>query len=177
MTRQMLLRSAIGMVAMTGLPLLAADQKPPTLHEAMKNVVAVQTQVVWDVSNDATDEDGNPDGSKLKPADWQKIASAARRVSEVAKRYAGEGPIVVVAPGQKIDGEGTANAWGGKEVQRAIDANPAAFRAFSGQMGTAMDRIVTATGKRDAKALADVAGSLDQVCESCHMAFWYPDQK
>jgi hypothetical protein len=31
----------------------------------MKNDVAVQTQVIWDVGNRAQDDQGNPDASKL----------------------------------------------------------------------------------------------------------------
>ena len=30
---------------------------------------------------------------------------------------------------------------------------------------------------KDAAKLFEVSGALDQVCESCHMKFWYPEQK
>jgi cytochrome c556 len=158
----------------------AADTKPvasTTLHEAMKNVVAVQTQIVWDVSNEASNDAGEPDASKLKPADWAKIANAAMKVSQVAQAYAQEGPVVVARPGQKIDGEGTPNAWGAKQVQGAIEKNPAAFRAFASQLKVAMDGVVASTRSKNAAKLAEASGTLDQICENCHTQFWYPEQK
>ena len=39
------------------------------LHDLMKNVVATQTQVIWDVGNRAQDDQGNPDASKLAADD------------------------------------------------------------------------------------------------------------
>jgi hypothetical protein len=161
-----------------GVAVHAADPKPAYLHDAMKNIVAIQAQVIWDVSNDAVNDAGEPDATKLKAADWTKIANAAVKLRQVAQGYAGTGPVVVARPGEKIDGEGgTPEAWGAKKVQGAIDANPAAFHAFSNQLKTAMDDVVTATQTKNAGKLADVTGRLDQICEECHMTFWYPEQK
>ena len=60
---------------------------------------------------------------------------------------------------------------------RVIDANPAAFRARSQELVSSMDEIVAAAQSKDAAKLFEVSGSLDQVCENCHMQFWYPQQK
>jgi cytochrome c556 len=59
-------------------------------------------------------------------------------------------------------------------VQAAIDAQPARFRARSQALAASMDQIIAAAKARDAKKLFDVSGALDQVCEDCHMKFWYP---
>ena len=157
----------------------AAGPAPaPNLHDLMKNVVAVQTQVIWDVGNNAQDEKGNPDAAKLKAADWSKAAGAAGKVKEAAQTLAKAAHVMAAAPGQKIDGEGsTPGAFGAKQVQKAIDANPKAFQAFAQQLSTSMDEIVVAARAKDAAKLFDVSGRLDQECESCHTQFWYPDEK
>lgn len=54
----------------------------------MKDVVAVQAQVVWDVSNEALDDQGNPDASKLAAGDWTKLMDAGRKVRQVAQTLA-----------------------------------------------------------------------------------------
>lgn len=41
---------------------------PPNLHDAMKNVVTVQTQVIWDVGNQAQDDHGSPGLRELSHA-------------------------------------------------------------------------------------------------------------
>lgn len=155
----------------------AADPRPATVYELMKNVVAVQTQVVWDVGNNAMDDQGNPSAAKLKQADWDKVANAGAKVKQAAQALAQPGAIVVAAPGQKIDGEGNPGAWGAKQVQKAVDANPAAFRAFANQMQVLADQFVTAAKARDAVKFAAASNQMDQVCEQCHQQFWYPEQK
>jgi cytochrome c556 len=157
----------------------AADPAPaPNLHDLMKNIVAVQTQVIWDVGNNAQDEKGNPDPSKLKPADWNKVAGAAGKVKDAALTLAKATHVMAAAPGQKIDGEGkTPGAYGAKQVQKAIDANPKVLQAFAQQLSVSMDEIAGAARAKDAQKLFDVSGRLDQECEGCHTQFWYPDEK
>ena len=147
---------------------------PPNLHDPMKNIVAVQTQVIWDVGNQAQDDQGNPDASKLAAGDWSKIVDAAGKVRQVAQTLAQSAHVIVAAPGEKIEGEGNADALGAKQVQAAIDAQPAEFRARSQALAVSMDQIIAAAKAKDAKKLFDVSGALDQVCEDCHMKFWYP---
>jgi hypothetical protein len=158
----------------------AAEKAPaaPNLHELMKNIVAIQTQVIWDVGNNAQDDAGNPDPSKIKPADWTKVATAAGKVKDAAHALATAPHVMAAAPGQKIDGEGgTPGAFGAKEVQKVLDAKPKVFQAFALQLTKSMDELLIASKARDAKTLFDVSGRLDQECEGCHMQFWYPDEK
>lgn len=150
---------------------------PPDLHEPMKSIVAVQTQVIWDVGNQAQDDQGNPDPSRLAAGDWNKIIDAAGKVRQVAQALAQSEHVVVAAPGVKIEGEGNPDALGVKQVQAAIDANPAEFRARSQALAASMGQIVAAAKAKDARTLFDVSGALDQVCEDCHVKFWYPEQK
>ena len=150
---------------------------PGNLHALMKDVVAPQTQIVWDMGNQALNDQGNPDASKLKPADWAKIAAAAGKVKQASLTLAQAEHAIAAAPGQKIDGEGNPDAFGAKDVQKVLDANPKLFRAFAQQLAVSMDEVITSTQKKNATQLADVSGRLDQVCEQCHLQFWYPNQK
>ncbi len=150
---------------------------PPNLHELMKNVVAVQAQLIWDVGNRAQDDQGNPDAAKLKPTDWTRIIAAGGKVKQAAQALAQAEHVMAAAPGQKLDGEGNPGTFGAKQVQSAIDANPKVFRAFAQALGVSMDQIVAAAQTKDAAKLFDVSGRLDQVCEDCHVQFWYPEQK
>ena len=157
----------------------AAESAPaPNLHELMKNIVAIQTQVIWDVGNTAQDDAGNPDPKKMKPADWAKVGTAATKVRDAMQTLAKAPHVMAAAPGQKIDGEGgTPGAFGAKEVQKAIDANPKVFQAFAQQLNKSMEELIAASKTKDAKKLFDVSGRIDQECEACHQQFWYPDEK
>jgi cytochrome c556 len=157
----------------------AADQAAaPNLHNLMKNIVAVQTQVIWDVGNNAQDDSGNPDPRKMKPADWAKVNDAASKVKDALQSLAKAPHVMAAAPGQKIDGEGgTPGAFGAKEVQKAIDAQPKVFQAFAIQLSGSMDELLAAVKAKNTQKFFDVSGRLDQECEVCHQTFWYPDEK
>src|SRR5215470_10589910 len=117
----------------------------PNLHDVMKKIVAVQAQVIWDVGNTAQDDKGNPDASKLKPADWTKIVTAGTQVKTVAQTLAKADHVLAAAPGQKIDGEGaTPDAPTAKQVQGYLDKDPQVFRAFAQALTVSMDQIVAA---------------------------------
>ena len=150
---------------------------PADLHDLMKNVVAVQTQVVWDIGNQALDDQGNPDASKLAAADWTRIIDAATKVRQASQTLARADHVQAAAPGMKIEGEGNSGALGAKQVQALIDKDPAGFRAMSQALAGSMEQIGAAAKAKDAAKLFEVSGALDQVCESCHMKFWYPEQK
>jgi cytochrome c556 len=148
---------------------------PSNLHQIMTKVVAPETQVVWDVSNKALENEGTP-GGKLNAGDWAKIAAAAGAVKDSSHRLATAQRVLAASPGVKIDGEGAPGAFGAKQVQAAIDANPAAFHAFAQQLATVMEDVIVSAQHRDVAKLTDDAGRLDQACEDCHLQFWYPTQ-
>ena len=76
--------------------------------------VAQQAQVI-DIGGAAIDDEGNPDASKLKPADWDSIANVAGKGKHNAKALV-EAKQLVAAPGQKISGEENPGALDAKGV-------------------------------------------------------------
>lgn len=148
----------------------------PNLHQLMKNVVATQTQAIWDVTNNAMDDNGEPDLTKLKPKDWARLAEAAVRVKAAAQNLASAPQVLAAAPGEKLEGEGgTSGGYGAKQVQEAMDANPKAFQAFAQQLNGSMDEIIAGVKAKNATKVFEVSNRLDQECEGCHKQFWYPD--
>lgn len=152
----------------------AEDAAPVNVHEAMKATIVPQTQSVWDISNKLLADAGS--AVQLKPAEWEQVAKAALAGKAASVKLAEAQRFLAAAPHQKIQGEGNPGAFGAKQVQAAIDANPAAFRAFARQLAAVMDEVVVSTRTKDAAKLTDAAGQLDQVCEACHQQFWYPNQ-
>lgn len=160
--------------------LLAAEgwtQKPaPTVHEAMKDVIAPQATVLWDVSNGALDDNGNPDGSKMTAAQWNQIVDAGQRMHEMAVALATADKLVASAPGVAIESEGQPEGSTAAQVQGFIDADPKTFVAHAKALAAAAETFVTAARAKDAAKLGEVSGTLDQVCEECHQQYWYPNE-
>lgn len=154
----------------------AADS-PLTVNEAMKDVIAPQTQIVWDVSNMAIDDKGDADGSKLTDDDWKKIIAAGDRVSARLKALAGADHLKVAQPGVKIQSEGNPGAWGAADVQKAIDADPKGFKNQAIKLAAALDATVAAAKAHNAQLLQDSSNQIDGICEDCHKQYWYPNLK
>lgn len=151
----------------------ADDSKPVNVHQLMKAGIAPQTQVVWDVSNKTLEDEG----AKLQPAEWDKIVKAASAVKSASTKLVTAPRLLAAAPNEKIQDEGAPGAFGAKEVQAVIDANPAVFHAFAQQLAAVMDEVTASAKTKDVAKLNDAAGRLDQVCEACHQQFWYPNQR
>jgi hypothetical protein len=166
-----------GLLAVCVLGLCGAGAAPPSLHASMKKVVAPEAQALWDISNKATDGDGEPIAGKLTAADWDKLIEGSRRLKARAGALAQARRIEVAGPGETIQDEGAPEAPTREEIQRLLDADLPAFNTFAAQLAGAADQVSSAARKKDIKAVSEVANQLDELCESCHVTFWYPKQK
>jgi hypothetical protein len=174
-------RLVIGMAAAGLMMAVVHAQAPtpspaPTIHAAMKDVIAPQAQALWDVGNEAMDDNGNPDAKRLSAAQWAQLATAGQKVKDMSLALAMVDRPVVVAPGATIQGEGDPNSSSAKQVQGFVDANPAGFAEQARKLAAVADDFVVAAKARDAAKLGLASGNLDQVCEDCHMQYWYPQQ-
>jgi hypothetical protein len=163
-------------LALGALLAAAADQPVPTVQASMSQVFAPGAQAIWDVTNRATDDAGRPDPSKITAADWDKLGQAGQRIQGSALGLA-RGPVTVAAPGVKIQDEGAGTGAGAAQVQGYIDAEPDLFAAHVQKLAETGATVAEAARAHDTAKLFEVADSLDQVCEGCHVQFWYPPAK
>ncbi|WP_305098325.1 cytochrome c [Croceibacterium aestuarii] len=158
-------------------PPSSAAPEPATLgvRKAMIDSVNPAALQIWAVGNDALDDDGAPDPSKLDSAALKDLKEGATLLGEGARRLAlardlrASGPDLV---GGKVP-EGVATR---EQIQAAIDANPAGFRAYAAVMGDQADGILKAIESGDKAAISDRLMSFDGACQSCHEKYWYVAQ-
>jgi len=62
------------------------------------------------------------------------------------------------------------------EIDERITANRAAFEELAVNLRNVARKALSAIDGRNSEELFNVGGEIDVVCESCHTAFWYPDQ-
>jgi cytochrome c556 len=133
--------------------------------------------VIWDVGNNAQNDQGDIDPAKLTAADWTKLVGAAGKVKRAAQSLAGAAHVTAAAAGQKLQDEGSPGAFKAADVQKVIDGQPKVMNAMAQALVSSMDEVLAAVAKHDGHKLADASGRLDEVCEACHKVFWYPNQK
>ena len=165
----------VGAIAVAG-TVIAADAAKVNLNLTMLTKVNPNALALWDATNKAQDDNGDVDPKKLNAAAWAKLADMGKAIEEGAQSLATSTAVMAAAPGAKLQDETNPGASKAADVQRYLDAKPAEFRKFAAALQKSGAGIVEAATKHDAKKLNDLSNSMDEVCESCHTVFWYPQQ-
>ncbi len=180
-----------GVIALASGVLLLAGCGPktpaPTVNASMTQIMAPQTQTIWDISSHAFNAKGDGlDPSKISSADWTQLEAAGRALRDRALVLATAKHVTAAAPGEHIMGQEAAGAaskigheWdaaNAKRVQALIDANPTLFAQRARVLADAGDTIVKAVPTRDVSKLYEVSSNMDEVCDGCHQKFWGTDE-
>jgi hypothetical protein len=138
----------------------ASDFLPQiTIVEIMDSMVMPSAQLVWDaVAYDVTAAGETITGPKTDE-DWQKLRWSAVALAETANNLAVPGEL---AP---------------EKIQALIEANRGAWIGHTHVLYEAAMQAVRAVDAKDPAQVSDAGGTIDTACESCHLQFWYPDQK
>jgi hypothetical protein len=59
-------------------------------------------------------------------------------------------------------------------LQQRLDSNRAAFNGFALALRNAAVRARSAIDEKNAEQLFQVGTEIDEICEGCHLVFWYP---
>lgn len=169
-----------GWIALSGLLafVAAAHAAEPQLFllPLMKDTVAPQAQILWDIGNKALDDDGNALATRLTSSDWAQLAAAARAIKTAAAAVAESPRMLIAPPGAKLQDEGAPGQATSRQIQGYIDANPRDFAAHARALADVSDGFINAATTRDAETLGEASARLDEVCEACHIQYWYPEQ-
>ncbi len=172
--------SAIG-AALAALALASCGSPAPqpreTLHQIMAGSIDPLADVIWGETSKAYGDDGRPQPGKLTPEEWAKVEQAARDMRVAAEKIASDPDIEVTKPGAKLLDEG--------RVPEAVTAAQVALYVQRDRPGLAVHArelmkealdIENAAKARDSVKAVYLAEQLDEVCEQCHVRYWYPEQ-
>jgi cytochrome c556 len=151
----------------------AVDDGTLYVRPSMQGPVNDATNALWDIGNNAMDDEGGIDPAQMDEAKWAKLVDAAGQLEAEAQTMASAQTIRAALPGEGAVVQPGAYAM--KDVQRYIDADPQAFRLLAKALGDHAAKISAAAKARDARNAGLLVGGLDQVCESCHAEYWYPE--
>jgi len=160
---------------------------PPTVNASMTQVMAPQTQTIWDITSHAFNARGDGlDAAKISPADWAKLEEAGRQLRDRALLLANAPHVIAAAPGETIMGADAVgapskigNTWdaaSARQVQAMIDANPKLFAERARILADAGGTVVKASKTQDVGPLYKVSSGMDEVCDGCHQKFWGTDE-
>ena len=148
-----------------------------TFHEVMKDKVDKNADALWDVSNAAIGDSAGLDPVKMTDERWAQIEARAEAVQQAALEIATMDPLIAAKPGVKISDEGIPGGHTAAMVQERFDKDPKKLRDLANALARHTGDLATAARAHDAARAGPLIDQLDGVCESCHLEYWYPDQK
>lgn len=142
------------------------------VRSAMQQGVNPAMLAIWDVGNNALNDEGGIDPALMDDAKWASVAEAADRLAEVGKGMAAAESFIAAAPGNRevADGEIAMAA-----VQQHIDADPAGLKQMAAAFAEHSERLAAAARAKDAGTAGGLISEMDGVCETCHARYWYPE--
>lgn len=147
-----------------------------SIQDIMKSVVAPAANAIWKPPAAISD----PASSKAPPAevaaDWLVLRHSAVALVEAPNLLIMEGRRAA-APGAKLQDEGAEGILPNAQIQQRLETERAEFRQYARRLQTASLETLAAIDRKDADALLDAGGKVDEACEACHQHFWYPSAK
>ncbi len=114
----------------------------------------------------------------------QKAPHTAKQWAEVRHQLQVliDAPDLLTAPGRKAAhaedrSRNAAVENEPEQIQRLMDSQHADFVVRAGRLRDAARIGMTAAEAKDYKALFKAISGIDKACESCHLHYWYPNDK
>lgn len=147
-----------------------------SIQELMESMVDPHADVIWEAVGTTITSQGVDEKKPTTDAEWQQIKLSALALMETTNLLAMPGRRLVPEGGKILD-EGFDGVLTTVDAQKKLDTEYAAFESFAHALHDVGGKVLKAVEAKDAQALLDAGTDMDEVCEGCHMTFWYPDQK
>ena len=172
-----------GMCLLVGCSKPAPEQPPPpaappyhpvaSIREVMNSVIDPNVDVVWNAVKTVIDHGKPTEHAPANDEEWASVRHSAMTVVE--------GANLLMMPGRAVAPPGAGSLAPGIElapdqVRALIDKSPSGWNQFARALQDSLQPALAAIDKKDPQALFEAGDKIDEVCESCHQVFWYPEQ-
>ena len=145
-----------------------------TIKDLMDAMVDPNAEYLFDNIVEIVDETGIIDKTPKTDDEWKEVRRRALLLFEA--------PNLLVAPGRKVARAGEKAEYpevelGPDKIQQMIDGDRDAFVRRARRLQDAALLALKAIDARDKKQLFATLGEVDKACESCHLHYWYPNDK
>ena len=146
------------------------------IQDIMANMIDPAADFLWaSVSTTVTDK-GTEEKQPRTEEEWNEVRRQAIILAEAANLILMDGRRVT-REGKHLEDHGTPGNLTAEESERAIAADRATFVSFAHALHGIGDSMLVAADAKNPQGLLDAGDAMDQVCEGCHLKFWYPGQR
>src|SRR5678815_1731030 len=171
-------------IVMTGCLLLSAGcarqtpreelQTIATIKDIMDSMVDPSGDFLFDSMAQIADENGIREKAPQTDEEWAEVRRRALILLEAPNLLTMEGRKVA-KPGEKA--ENPQVELHPEDIQKLIDQDRPSFIHRAKRLQDAAAEVLKAAEAKDKDALFHSIESIDKACESCHLHYWYPNDK
>jgi hypothetical protein len=146
-----------------------------SVQDIMEAIIDLNADEVWDSVGTTITLKGVDERQPHTDAEWRKVRLHAIALIEGTNLLMMDGRRLVPEGGHIAD-EGAQGVLTTAEGEKKLKEEHAAFVAFAGALNDTATRMLKAIDARQVDQMVEIGTEMDEVCENCHIAFWYPTQ-
>jgi len=140
----------------------------------MQSIIDPSADALWGAAGTVIDKQGIQEMFPKTQEEWLGVRRAAVRIIEWAN--------LLMMPGREAAPAGAKSETPGVELEPAeitvlIKKKRKSFDAFAKALQVLGLEALRASEAKNVPLLEDIGGRIEDVCESCHQTFWYPQDK
>jgi hypothetical protein len=147
------------------------------VSDIMAIEVDPSADALWDSVGTVVTRAGTKMNHPTTDKQWDELRVHAVVLIEAANLLLMDGRQVAREGVQKIEDQGTPGNLSAEQSQKLIDENRSSFASFTTALRTVGEQMLKAIDAKNPDDLMEAGAALDEVCEGCHLKFWYPGQK
>jgi hypothetical protein len=145
-----------------------------TVKDIMDSLVDPGADYIWDAVETVISAKGIEEKAPRTDEEWKQVRRRAIMLLEATNLLQIPGRQVA-RPGEKAEDPSVELAP--EQIQEMIRQDPASWAKYAQDLHDATLVALQAIEAKNAEQLLNTSDVIDTACESCHMHYWYPEQK
>jgi len=145
------------------------------IQDIMRDMIDPAADFLWESVSTTETAQGIEEKLPRTDEEWAEVRKHALILAESANLLLIEGRHVA-REGKQLEDHGTPGNLTAAESEKAIQEDRATFVGFGQALHDVGVQFLKAAEERNPQAITDAGEVMDQVCEGCHLKFWYPGQ-
>src|SRR5262245_23284702 len=147
-----------------------------SVQEIMEAMVDPHADGVWESVGTTITRESVVEHQPRTDEEWRAVRLHALALVESTNLLMMQGRKLVPL-GCKICDEGSQVVLSTEEGEKLLVSQHDAFVGYASALGEVAGRMLKAIDARQVDQMIEIGTDMDEVCERCHMTFWYPNQK
>jgi len=148
-----------------------------TVKELMEGIIDPSADVLFDAVAVDISAAGVVETKPTTDEDWETVQHNALMLVEAANLLKMEGRAIAKPEEANTKSEPDAPVLTPAQIEERRSKDPALWIKYANGLQDTAREALRAANARSVDGLFQVGDRIDQVCESCHLEYWYPDDK